>query len=477
MGSMRSQCARVVGHRTAMIGLDVEIRVTMDGQEEIRESRGQSWKLKPQSKLAFINYSLMKRLKGRIYGYEELSFVPSEGALGGLIAMSDSKFLRANKKTLNNRFLISPELLASIPNLKQSSLPKSLSDHNCVLLNEEKESQLKSSFKWSSHWTDDKGYSKLVQSAKEKNLGEPESILDLERQIEALEATTVVSNCNSVVTIEIRTLKLKTRKLFTICSVSVRRLVVYDKDGGVYSGPLSSSFQAMLKMRCVEGEMEEYGVASFIVILPPIAQREPIPPKGVPIPPEWFGSENSSAAWLSSARVVRCLVKSYNERNPRFVLLRHAHKEKVFATEVTTTSSWRRRKTRHSGEPPGGVEGGDDVKSAWPLWAGPHTCYNGNYNGKQGCKVERIRKDCLSSDCSLQLGNMKLESLVIADQHAAVNMYPGPVHTAHHTLGIGFARSIGPMITHDFCVPLVPQSLLVVLLAHTTVGSSTGVKS
>ncbi|KAK4732984.1 hypothetical protein R3W88_025972 [Solanum pinnatisectum] len=46
-------------------------------------------------------------------------------------------------------------------------------------------------------------------------------------------------------------------------------------------------------------------------------------------------------------------------------------------------------------------ECGDDVKSAWPLWAGPHTCYNGNYNGKQGCKVERIRKDCLSSDCSL----------------------------------------------------------------------------
>jgi hypothetical protein len=122
-------------------------------------------------------------------------------------------------------------------------------------------------------------------------------------------------------------------------------------------------------------------------------------------------------------------------------------------------------------------EGGDDVKSAWPLWAGPHTCYNGNYNGKQGCKAERIRKDCLSSDCSLQLGNMKLESLVIADQHAAVNMYPGPVHTARHTLGIGFAQSIGPMITHDFCVPLVLQRLLVVLLAHTTVGSSTGVKS
>ena len=72
---------------------------------------------------------------------------------------------------------------------------------------------------------------------------------------------------------------------------------------------------------------------------------------------------------------------------------------------------------------------------------------------------------------------MKLESLVIADQHAAVNMCPGPVHTARHTLGIGFARSIGPMITHDFCGTLVPQRPLVVLLAHTTVGSSTGVKS
>ncbi|GJY02969.1 hypothetical protein Tco_0361121, partial [Tanacetum coccineum] len=215
------------------------------------------------------------------------------------------------------------------------------------------------------------------------------------------------------------------------------------------------------------------------------------------------------AAWLSSARVVRCLVKSYNERNPRFVLLRHAPKEKVFAAELarltkkieraflawlvkssfwpylagdddvelTAEKDWAFRRAARWTASDILEEGGDDVKSAWPLWAGPHTCYNGNYNGKQGCKAERIRKDCLSSDCSLQLGNMKLESLVIADQHAAMNMYPGPVHTAHHTLGIGFARSIGPMITHDFCVPLVPQRLLVVLMAHTTVGSSTRAKS
>ncbi|KAL8108849.1 hypothetical protein AgCh_025087 [Apium graveolens] len=47
-----------------------------------------------------------------------------------------------------------------------------------------------------------------------------------------------------------------------------------------------------------------------------------------------YPSSPCRAAWLSSARVVRCLVKSYNERNPRFVLLRHAPKEKVFATEL-----------------------------------------------------------------------------------------------------------------------------------------------
>jgi hypothetical protein len=70
-------------------------------------------------------------------------------------------------------------------------------------------------------------------------------------------------------------------------------------------------------------------------------------------------------------------------------------------------------------------------------------CYNGHYNGKQGCQAERILKGGLRSDCSLQLENMKLESLVIADQHAAVNMYLGLVLTARHTMGMHFARSIG----------------------------------
>ena len=55
--------------------------------------------------------------------------------------------------------------------------------------------------------------------------------------------------------------------------------------------------------------------------------------------------------------------------------------------------------------------------------------------------ASKAQKSVLSSDCSLQLGCMKLESLVIADQHAAVNTFPGLVHTARHTMGVGSARS------------------------------------
>ena len=51
---------------------------------------------------------------------------------------------------------------------------------------------------------------------------------------------------------------------------------------------------------------------------------------------------------------------------------------------------------------------------------------------------ELISKSRLSSDCSLQLDCMKLESLVIVDQHATVNTFPGLVHTARHTMGVGF---------------------------------------
>ena len=82
-------------------------------------------------------------------------------------------------------------------------------------------------------------------------------------------------------------------------------------------------------------------------------------------------------------------------------------------------------------------EGGDDVKSSWPLWAGLHTYYNGNDRGKRSyLKSEPIPKSCLSSDCPLQLEGMKLESLVIVDQHATVNTFSGLVHTARHAMGV-----------------------------------------
>jgi hypothetical protein len=85
-------------------------------------------------------------------------------------------------------------------------------------------------------------------------------------------------------------------------------------------------------------------------------------------------------------------------------------------------------------------EGGDDVKSSWPLRAGLHTCYNGGDNGQRGGDAKLISKSHLSSDCTLQLECMKLESLVIVDQHATVNTFPGLVHTARHTMGVGSTR-------------------------------------
>ena len=55
--------------------------------------------------------------------------------------------------------------------------------------------------------------------------------------------------------------------------------------------------------------------------------------------------------------------------------------------------------------------------------------------------VSKSHKLWLSSDCRLQLACMKAESLVIAGQHTAVNTFPGLVHTARHTMGVGHARS------------------------------------
>ena len=64
--------------------------------------------------------------------------------------------------------------------------------------------------------------------------------------------------------------------------------------------------------------------------------------------------------------------------------------------------------------------------------------------GTEGSEVARrseSQKTGRSPDCSLQLDCMKLESLVIADQRAAVNTFPGLVHTARHVMEVGCTRS------------------------------------
>ncbi len=64
--------------------------------------------------------------------------------------------------------------------------------------------------------------------------------------------------------------------------------------------------------------------------------------------------------------------------------------------------------------------------------------------GTEGCNLVRVsesHKAGRSPDWSLQLDSMKSESLVIANQNVAVNTFPGLVHTARHTMGVGCKRS------------------------------------
>ena len=93
------------------------------------------------------------------------------------------------------------------------------------------------------------------------------------------------------------------------------------------------------------------------------------------------GGGETGVAWLSSARVVRCWVKSRNERNPHAML--PASSRALFANC-----------------PGNREEGGDDVKSSCPLCPGLHTCYNGRYKGLRCREVERI----LSKPVSVRIG-------------------------------------------------------------------------
>ena len=117
---------------------------------------------------------------------------------------------------------------------------------------------------------------------------------------------------------------------------------------------------------------------------------------------------HGGAAWLSSARAVRCRLKCHNERNP-FRQLPSGNAGDSVGTAIVRCE-----------------EGGDDVKSARPLRPGLHTCYNGGYRGLPLGDEAPIPKTSLSSDWSLQPDSTKLDSLVIAHQPWRGEYVPGP---------------------------------------------------
>ncbi len=124
----------------------------------------------------------------------------------------------------------------------------------------------------------------------------------------------------------------------------------------------------------------------------------------------------TGAAWLSSARVVRCLVKSSNERNPFLQL------PACYDGDFEDTA------------PVNGEEGGDDVKSSWPLCLGLHTCYNGQYKWLQTCEGELIPKSC--SQFGLESATRLHEVGIASNRESACRgeYVPGPCthRPSHH---------------------------------------------
>src|SRR5213596_386956 len=107
----------------------------------------------------------------------------------------------------------------------------------------------------------------------------------------------------------------------------------------------------------------------------------------------------TGAAWLSSARVVRCWVKSRNERNPYPLL----PASKVGDSEET------------AGDKP--EEGGDDVKSSWSLRPGLHTCYNGRYSGLRQGNLEPIPES--RPQCGLEAATRLHEAGIASNRGSA----------------------------------------------------------
>src|SRR5918997_659690 len=111
----------------------------------------------------------------------------------------------------------------------------------------------------------------------------------------------------------------------------------------------------------------------------------------------------TGAAWLSSARAVRCWVKSRNERNPR----------RQLPLSAGTAG-------------PNPEEGGDDVKSARPLHPGLHTRYNGRSRGQPRREPEPIPES--RPQCRWQAATRLPEGGVASNRRSAHGgeYVPGP---------------------------------------------------
>src|SRR5436305_6389487 len=134
----------------------------------------------------------------------------------------------------------------------------------------------------------------------------------------------------------------------------------------------------------------------------------------------------TGGAWLSSARVVRCWVKSRNERNPCPML--PARKTGTHRRLPVTN----RRKV------------GMTSSHHAPHVLGYTRATLADTKGCKRARVSESQKVGLGSDWRLKLASMKAELLVIADQHAAVSMLPGLVRTARHTPKVGITRRRWP---------------------------------
>ena len=128
---------------------------------------------------------------------------------------------------------------------------------------------------------------------------------------------------------------------------------------------------------------------------------------------------------MSSARVVRCWVKSRNERNPCSLLPARYGGDSVETAGVNSE------------------EGGDDVKSSWPLCPGLHTCYNGRYRGLRSREGEPIPKSRpqFGLQSATRLHEVGIASNRVSDRRG--EYVPGPcTHRPSHHESLLFRKPV-----------------------------------